>query len=92
MVQTTYSNARANLAGLCDEVTENHEIVVIHRRKGGKVAMVAAEELQSLVETAHLLRSPKNAGRLLASLQRALKQKGTPSNLKSLRKELGVEE
>ena len=91
MVQTTYSNARANLAGLCNEVTDNNEIVIIQRRKGGNVAMVAAEELASLVETAHLLRSPKNAERLLASLQRALKQKGKPSDLKSLRKEMGVE-
>ena len=91
MVQTTYSNARANLAGLCNEVTDNHEIVIIQRRKGGNVAMVAAEELESLVETAHLLRSPRNAERLLASLQRALKQKGKPSDVKSLRKEMGVE-
>jgi antitoxin YefM len=91
MVQTTYSNARANLAGFCDEVTDNNEIVIIQRRKGGNVAMVAADELASLVETAHLLRSPRNAERLLESLQRALKQKGKPSDLKSLRKEMGVE-
>jgi len=49
MLQTTYTNARANFAGLCDEVSENREIVVIRRRKGGNVAMIAADELESLV-------------------------------------------
>ena len=73
MLQTTYTNARANFAGLCNEVADNSEIVVIRRRKGSDVAMIAADELESLVETAHLLRSPKNAERLLAALERALK-------------------
>jgi antitoxin YefM len=91
MVKTTYSNARANLAGLCNEVTENNEVVIIQRRKGGSVAMVAADELESLVETAHLLRSPKNAQRLMSALQRALKKQGRPSDVKNLRKEIGIE-
>ena len=91
MVQTTYSNARANLAGLCDKVTENREIVLIRRRKGGSIAMIEADELESLMETAHLLRSPKNAERLFTALERALKRKGKPSSVKTLRKELGVE-
>lgn len=67
MLQTTYTNARANFAGLCDEVTENREIVVIHRRKGSNVALIAADELQSLVESAYLMRSPKNAERILSA-------------------------
>lgn len=91
MVQTTYSNARANLAGLCDEVTENREIVIIRRRKGGSVAMIAADELESLTETAHLLRSPKNAGRLLSAMERALRNEGKPTSVKQLRKDMGLE-
>ena len=39
MLQTTYTDARANLASLCDEVTESQEIVVIRRRKGKSVAI-----------------------------------------------------
>lgn len=73
MLQTTYTNARTNFAGLCNEVADNSEIVIIRRRKGSDVAMIAAAELESLVETAHLLRSPKNAERLLTALARALK-------------------
>jgi PHD/YefM family antitoxin component YafN of YafNO toxin-antitoxin module len=53
MIHTTYTNARANFAALCDEASENREIVVIRRRKGGNVALIAAEELESLVESAH---------------------------------------
>jgi antitoxin YefM len=92
MLQTTYTNARANFAGLCDEVTENREIVLIRRRKGSNVAMIAADELQSLVESSHLMRSPKNAERLLSALERALKGSGTASSVKALRSEVGLEE
>jgi antitoxin YefM len=92
MLQTTYTNARANFAGLCDEVTENREIVVIRRRKGSNVAMIAADELQSLVESAHLMRSPKNAKRLLAALERALNGSEEVSSVKSLRAKVGFED
>jgi antitoxin YefM len=91
MLQTTYTNARANFAGLCDEVTENREIVVIRRRKGSNVAMIAADELQCLVESVHLVRSPKNAERLFSALERALKGGGEASSLESLRSGLGLE-
>ena len=92
MLQTTYTNARANFAGLCDEVIDNREIVLIRRRNGGNVAMIAADELQSLVESSHLMRSPKNAERLLSALERALKGSGTSSSLKLLRAEVGLED
>jgi antitoxin YefM len=92
MLQTTYTNARANIAGLCDEVKENREIVLIRRRKGSNVAMIAADELQSLVESSHLMRSPKNAERLLSALERAMKGSGKASSLESLRSEVGLED
>ena len=84
MLKTTFQNARANFAELCDEVTKNREIVIINRRGGERVAMIAADELAGLVETAHLMRSPKNAQRLLAALNRALSQQredSTPADL-----------
>jgi hypothetical protein len=49
------TTARANLAALCDEVTANREVVIIHRRGAEDVALIAAEELSGLLETAHLL-------------------------------------
>ena len=77
-IQTTYTHARAKLAALLDEVTENQEVVIIHRRGAQDVAMISAAELSSLTETAHLLRSPKNAERLLTALNRALAGIGKP--------------
>ena len=70
-LQTTYTQARTQLATLLDEVVNNREIVIIQRRGSEDVAMIAADELSSLLETAHLLRSPKNAERLLAALARS---------------------
>ncbi len=86
---TTYTNARATLAALCDEVASTREPVIIRRRGAEDVALVSAEELEGLIETAHLLRSPKNAERLLAALARAQRQTLPPSTVEELRKELG---
>ena len=59
---TTYTKARAALAKLCDEVASTREPVIIRRRGAEDVALVSAEELASLSETAHLLRSPRHRG------------------------------
>ena len=75
-IQTTYSRARQNLAALLDEVTKNRETVVIKRRRGESVVMMSEKDATSLFETAHLLRSPRNASRLLGALGRALRGKG----------------
>ena len=91
-IQTTYTQARANLAELLDEVTLNQEVVIVNRRGKDDVAMVSAAELSSLIETAHLLRSPKNAQRLLFALQRARGNKGARLSLERLRREVGLEE
>ena len=83
--QTTYTKARANLARLCNQVADNREVIIINRRGGEDVALVAASELSSLLETAHLLRSPKNAQRLLSALNRAKSRKLKPRSVKKLR-------
>jgi len=89
--QTTYSNARANLAALLEKVATNREIVIINRRGAEDVALVAASELSSLLETAHLLRSPENARRLLTALNRAQSKKLKPLPLEKLRQEMGLD-
>ena len=88
-VETTYSDARAHLAHWLDRVTEDREVVLVKRRGRSRVALVAADELESLMETAHLLRSPRNATRLLAALRKALESQGRPQSVASLRKALG---
>lgn len=90
-IQTTYSNARNNLASLLERVTDDREIVVINRRGREDVALVSASELSSLLEIAHLLRSPKNANRLLKALYRAQAQTEKPKSLEKLREEFDIE-
>lgn len=46
--------------------------------------MISTEELSSLLETSYLLRSPKNAERLLSALGRALKNQGNPMDFEDL--------
>lgn len=92
MLQTTYTNARANLSALCDAVVHDREIVIITRRKEQDVALIAADELTGLMETAHLLRSPKNASRLLTALHRALDGEGEAGTLQELKAEAGLAE
>lgn len=89
-IQTTYTQARAQLAALLDEVTHNREIVIIQRRGKEDVALIAVDELAGLLETAHLLRSPHNAERLLNALSRARAHQGTPQSLDDLRREVGL--
>ncbi len=90
-IQTTYSNARANLAALLDQVSDNLEIVIINRRGSEDVALVALSELASLIETAHLLRSPKNAQRLLTALRRASSRRLKSQTIEKLRQEIGLD-
>ena len=90
-IQTTYTHARARLAALLDEVTDNREVVIIRRRGCEDVAMITADELAGLLETVHLLRSPKNAKRLLGALDRVRQGSGTPQTIDALRNEVAFE-
>jgi antitoxin YefM len=90
LTETTYTNLRQSLASVLDRVANDREVVIV-RRKGEKtVAMVPADELMGLIETAHLLRSPKNTQRLLTALRRAVGRKGKPEPIEKLRREMGL--
>ena len=90
MTETTYTNLRQSLASVLDRVADDREVVIVVRKGQKKVAMVPADELAGLMETAHLLRSPKNAQRLLTALRRAVGRKGRPEPLEKLRREMGL--
>lgn len=90
MTETTYTNLRQNLASVLDRVANDREVVIVVRKGERKVAMVPADELAGLMETAHLLRSPKNAQRLLSALRRATGLKGRLEPLEKLRREMGL--
>ena len=90
MTETTYTSLRQKLASVLDRVVNDREVVIIRRKGSKKVALVPADELMGLLETAHLLRSPKNAQRLLTALRRARGRKGKPESLEALRREMGL--
>ncbi|HZU26883.1 MAG TPA: type II toxin-antitoxin system Phd/YefM family antitoxin [Bryobacteraceae bacterium] len=86
--ETTYTALRKDLAGVLDQVFDNQETVIVRRRGARDVALIPASELSGLLETAHLLRSPRNARRLLTALHRANGRKTKPSTVAQLRQEL----
>ena len=90
--ETTYTQARHRLASLMDQVTDTREPVLIRRRGREPVALVAADELASWLETAYLLRSPKNARRLLEAGERANRGEGETMDVSELRTRLGLGE
>ena len=90
-LEASYTYARDNLAALLDRAEQDREVVIVRRRGHEDVALIASAELRSLFETAHLLRSPRNARRLFAAIQRALDDDGEPGTVHDLRRELGLE-
>ena len=90
-IETTYTSLRARLASVLDKVVKDQEVVIVRRRGARDVALVPADELAGLMETAHLLRSPKNAKRLLTALRRANRRNVKPESVAQLRRHLGLE-
>lgn len=67
-ITTSYTNARQNLASLLDKVEADNAIALITRKGHKDIALLPAEELSSILETLHLLRSPANAQRLFEAI------------------------
>jgi antitoxin YefM len=87
-IETTYSQAREKLASLLARVTDDLEVVIIKRRNGKRVAVVDADEYESLMETLQVLKSPRNAERLFRSLEQADRGEGTAMSVEELRREV----
>jgi antitoxin YefM len=77
----TYSSARENLAKTITDVCENHAPVIITKKGTDAVVMMSLEDYESMRETNYLLRSPKNARRLLESIQQLEEGKGVEREL-----------
>lgn len=89
----SYTQARANLTDTLNDVEDNRSIVVIRRRGRPGVALIAEDELTSLMETVHLLKSPTNAKRLFEALDEV--QSGdfeVADSIHELAEELGLEQ
>ena len=93
--QTNYTNLRQNLASVLDEVIEDRGCVIVSRTGKEDVAILAASELASMMETLHLLKSPANAKKLFAAMERADQLESVTvesQTLEELCKELNIEE
>lgn len=84
--ETTSNKLRNNLASVLDKVVDDREVVLVRRRNGKDVALIAADELAGLATTAHLLGSPANARRLLS----AMRARGKRMSIDQLRREVGL--
>jgi antitoxin YefM len=89
-IETTYTQLREHLASVLDRVVEDQEVVIVRRKNARDVALIPAGELASILETAHLLRSPANARRLIRALRRAEKSGGKPQSVQALRRGVGL--
>ena len=63
-----YSRLRSNLAREMERVCADHAPIIVTRKASPSVVMMSLEDYEALEETAYLLRSPKNARRLLESI------------------------
>ena len=85
---TSPTEARAGFFQLLDRIANSHQICIINRRDGENVAMIAESDLNSLMETVYLFRSPANARHLLDSLDEYRSGKIMPQSIEELRQEL----
>jgi antitoxin YefM len=77
----TYSQARENLAKTITNVCEDHSPVIITKKGTEAVVMISLEDYEAMEETTYLLRSPKNAKRLLESIDQLEQGKGKEREL-----------
>jgi antitoxin YefM len=85
MKAITYTAARENLASTMDTVCRDRSPLIITRNRDQSVVMLSLEDYEGLQETAHLLRSPANARRLLESIRDLEKGKGITKKISALR-------
>jgi antitoxin YefM len=91
---TNYTNLRQNLASILDETIEDRGVVIVSRPGKEDVAILAASELSSMMETLHLLKSPANAAKLFAAMERADELEGVlveSQSLEQLCQELDID-
>jgi len=77
----SYTAARANLAKTMEKVCNDHDAVIITRKRESSVVMVSLEDYLAMEETAYLLRSPANASRLIESIAELESGNGTEYEL-----------
>ena len=72
----TYTSARNNLASTMKKVCDDHDPIIVTRKNNEAVILISLEDYEALNETAYLLQSPKNAKRLIDSIEELNAGKG----------------
>ena len=85
MSTITYSTARDHLAEVWDKTVSTRDPVIVTRRGTESIVMLPLDEWEGLQETAYLLRSPANAKRLLAAIDRLDRGEGAAMSVESLK-------
>ncbi|MEM6863529.1 MAG: type II toxin-antitoxin system Phd/YefM family antitoxin [Bacteroidota bacterium] len=80
MQTTNHSELRKNLKKNLDLVSDEKEIVIIHRSGQEDVVMVPLSEYNSWMETSHLLSTEANRENLEMSITEAKEGKATTIN------------
>jgi antitoxin YefM len=88
--ETSPSVAREDFFQMLDRIAKEREIYIINRPDGENIALITESDLNSLIETVYLFRSPANARRLLDALDEAKSGKIVPQSVEDLQQELGV--
>ena len=81
MTAISYTAARENLASTMDKVCEDHAPVLITRNRDQAVVMMSLADYEALEETAYLLKSPKNARRILSAISQLDAGKGVTRSI-----------
>ena len=94
---TSPTEARKHFFELLEKVTGDRQVIVVRRKGKENVVLIAESDLSSLMETAYLLKSPKNAQLLLEAIERSKardeqlsEQKPTEEAIQELRQELSI--
>jgi len=90
-MQVTYTETKNTFTSFYDMVIDRREPLYIQRRGFEDLVLLPAIELEALNETAYLLRSPKNAKRLLDALQSSFENQGKEQTIEELKREVGFE-
>jgi antitoxin YefM len=64
----SYTAARENLAATMNKVCEDHAPIIITRNRDQAVVMMSLADYEALEETSYLLKSPKNARRIMSAI------------------------
>lgn len=86
------NEAYNDLFKLLETIVESRQVYIVNRDNGENVALIAESDLTSLLETVYLLRSPKNAIRLMEAIEESKTGKIKPQSIEDLKQELGIEQ